>query len=80
MEKQFETAVVRFEEAIEEMRFSAPDVLALPVARRKRAAKTYRNPHTGEVVVARSRKDARLKAWGDQYGHEEVTRWMVGDE
>lgn len=79
LEQHFETAVARFEEAFGEMRFSDTDEPALPVAR-KREAKTYKNPYTGEVVVAKSRKDARLKAWSDQYGHEAVTSWVVGSK
>lgn len=46
--------------------------------RRKRPQKTYRNPHTGEVVQTRGGNHKTLNAWRKQYGKEEVARWQEG--
>ena len=42
----------------------------------KRPLKTYRNPHTGEVVQTRGGNQKTLKAWRDRYGKEEVENWL----
>jgi nucleoid DNA-binding protein len=44
--------------------------------RKKRPMKTYRNPHTGEVVETRGGNHKTLNAWRKQYGKEEVARWQ----
>ncbi|KAA8985115.1 histone-like nucleoid-structuring protein, MvaT/MvaU family [Halospina sp. K52047b] len=44
--------------------------------RKKRPLKTYRNPHTGEVVQTRGGNHKTLNAWRKQYGKEEVARWQ----
>lgn len=44
--------------------------------RKKRPLKTYRNPHTGEVVQTRGGNHKTLNAWRQQYGKEEVARWQ----
>ena len=44
--------------------------------RRKRPLKTYRNPHTGEVVETRGGNHKTLNAWRKQFGKEEVARWQ----
>lgn len=46
--------------------------------RKKRPLKTYRNPHTGEVVQTRGGNHKTLNAWRKQYGKEEVARWQEG--
>ena len=42
----------------------------------KRALKTYRNPHTGEVVETRGGNQKTLKQWKEQYGKDEVESWL----
>ena len=42
----------------------------------KRPLKTYRNPHTGEVVETRGGNQKTLKAWREQYGKEQVDSWL----
>lgn len=42
----------------------------------KRALKTYRNPHTGEVVQTRGGNHKVLNAWRQQYGKESVDSWL----
>ena len=44
--------------------------------RKKRPLKTYRNPHTDEVVQTRGGNHKTLNAWRKQYGKEEVARWQ----
>ena len=44
--------------------------------RKTRPLKTYRNPHTGEVVETRGGNHKTLNAWRKQYGKEEVARWQ----
>ncbi|XOZ34892.1 histone-like nucleoid-structuring protein, MvaT/MvaU family [Halomonadaceae bacterium KBTZ08] len=44
--------------------------------RKQRPLKTYRNPHTGEVVQTRGGNQKTLNAWRKQYGKEEVARWQ----
>lgn len=45
--------------------------------RRKRALKSYLNPHNEEVVETRGGNHKILKAWKEQYGAEEVESWLV---
>lgn len=45
-------------------------------SRKKRPLKTYRNPHTGEVVQTRGGNQKTLNAWRQQYGKDEVARWQ----
>lgn len=44
--------------------------------RKKRPLKTYRNPHTGEVVQTRGGNQKTLNEWRKQYGRDEVARWQ----
>lgn len=43
--------------------------------RKKRPLKTYKNPHTGEVVKTRGGNHKVLNAWREQYGKEAVNTW-----
>lgn len=45
-------------------------------ARRRRVAKTYRNPHTGEEVVTRGGNHKTLAAWRKEHGSEQVASWV----
>lgn len=45
-------------------------------SRPKRALKTYRNPHTGEVVKTRGGNHKTLNQWREQYGKEAVQSWQ----
>ncbi len=45
-------------------------------SRPKRALKTYRNPHTGEVVQTRGGNHRTLNQWREQYGKEAVQSWQ----
>lgn len=44
--------------------------------RRQRRLKVYLNPHTGEKIETRGGNHKGLKAWKEQYGAEEVERWV----
>ncbi|MDG9929039.1 MULTISPECIES: histone-like nucleoid-structuring protein, MvaT/MvaU family [unclassified Pseudomonas] len=44
-------------------------------ARRERTLKTYKNPHTGEVVETKGGNHKVLKAWKEQYG-DQVKSWV----
>ncbi|MDO3720290.1 histone-like nucleoid-structuring protein, MvaT/MvaU family [Marinobacter sp. chi1] len=47
-----------------------------PAGRAKRPMKTYKNPHTGEVVKTRGGNHKTLNAWRDKYGKEAVQGWQ----
>src|SRR5690554_6263374 len=42
----------------------------------KRPLKTYKNPHTGEVVKTRGGNHKTLNEWRDKYGKEAVKSWQ----
>ncbi|PKA67415.1 hypothetical protein ATI02_0112 [Pseudomonas baetica] len=44
--------------------------------RKPRALKTYKNPHTGEVVETKGGNHKTLKEWKTNYGSEEVESWL----
>lgn len=44
--------------------------------RAKRPLKTYKNPHTGEVVKTRGGNHKTLNEWRDKYGKEAVQGWQ----
>src|SRR5690554_6395787 len=44
--------------------------------RAKRPLKTYKNPHTGEVVKSRGGNHKTLNEWRDKYGKEAVQSWQ----
>ncbi|WP_144822352.1 histone-like nucleoid-structuring protein, MvaT/MvaU family [Marinobacter piscensis] len=44
--------------------------------RAKRPLKTYKNPHTGEVVKTRGGNHKVLNAWREKYGKEAVQSWQ----
>ncbi len=45
-------------------------------SRPKRPLKTYKNPHTGEVVETRGGNHKTLNAWRKQHGKEAVQSWQ----
>lgn len=45
-------------------------------SRKPRATKTYRNPHTGEVVETKGGNHRTLKAWKAEHGNETVESWL----
>jgi hypothetical protein len=45
-------------------------------SRPKRPLKTYKNPHTGEVVKTRGGNHKTLNEWRDKYGKEAVQSWQ----
>ena len=44
--------------------------------RAKRPLKTYKNPHTGEVVKTRGGNHKTLNEWRQKYGKEAVQGWQ----
>ncbi|WP_336367006.1 histone-like nucleoid-structuring protein, MvaT/MvaU family [Marinobacter sp. C2H3] len=48
---------------------------ATATGRPKRPMKTYKNPHTGEVVKTRGGNHKTLNEWRDKYGKEAVQSW-----
>lgn len=56
---------------------SSGEVSMPPVkgARRERALKRYKNPHTGEVVETKGGNHKVLKAWKAEYGARTVEDW-----
>lgn len=45
-------------------------------SRPKRPLKTYKNPHTGEVVKTRGGNHKTLNEWREKYGKEAVQGWQ----
>ncbi len=45
-------------------------------SRPKRPMKTYKNPHTGEMVQTRGGNHKTLNEWRDKYGKEAVQSWQ----
>lgn len=45
-------------------------------SRPKRPMKTYKNPHTGEVVKTRGGNHKTLNEWREKYGKEAVQSWQ----
>lgn len=45
-------------------------------ARKPRALKVYRNPHSGEVVETKGGNHKTLKDWKAQYGSDVVESWI----
>lgn len=45
-------------------------------SRPKRPLKTYKNPHTGEIVKTRGGNHKTLNEWRDKYGKEAVQSWQ----
>lgn len=49
---------------------------ATPGTRKPRQLKTYKNPHTGEVVETKGGNHKTLKEWKTQYGSDVVESWL----
>ncbi|MGE9760099.1 histone-like nucleoid-structuring protein, MvaT/MvaU family [Pseudomonas sp. PDM20] len=45
-------------------------------ARRARAIKVYKNPHTNEVVETKGGNHKVLKAWKAEHGNDTVESWL----
>lgn len=45
----------------------------------KRSMKTYKNPHTGEIVKTRGGNQKTLNEWRKEYGAEAVASWEQTD-
>ncbi|MCK9744144.1 histone-like nucleoid-structuring protein, MvaT/MvaU family [Pseudomonas syringae] len=45
--------------------------------RKPRQVKTYKNPHSGEVVETRGGNHKVLKDWKTEYGSDEVESWLA---
>lgn len=56
---------------------SPEDVPTTKSGRAKRRLKRYTNPHTNEVVEARSSNHTTLKQWKEEHGKETVESWAV---
>lgn len=56
----------------------SPQVAAKQIRVRKpRATKVYKNPVTGETIETKGGNHKTLKAWKEEYGAEEVERWVA---
>ncbi|WP_458736777.1 histone-like nucleoid-structuring protein, MvaT/MvaU family [Pseudomonas chlororaphis] len=45
--------------------------------RKPRQLKTYKNPHTGEVVETKGGNHKTLKEWKTKHGADEVESWLA---
>jgi len=50
---------------------------ASPGTRKPRQLKTYKNPHTGEVVETKGGNHKILKEWKAEHGSEVVESWIT---
>ncbi|MBD9613719.1 DNA binding protein [Pseudomonas sp. PDM02] len=50
---------------------------ATPGTRKPRALKTYKNPHTGEVVETKGANHKTLKEWKSEYTSDVVESWLT---
>lgn len=48
-------------------------------SRGPRRQMTYKNPHTGELVVTAGGNNRVLKQWKTQYPDENIRSWILGD-
>lgn len=60
---------------------SKGSVVAAPRAastaqRKPRALKTFKNPHTGEVVATKGGNHKTLKQWKQEHGSDTVDSWL----
>lgn len=46
-------------------------------ARRVRRDRTWKNPHTGETVKARSTNNKTLRAWSAEHGNAILNDWLI---
>lgn len=54
-----------------------PALSATNGARKPREVKTYKNPHTGEVVETKGGNHRTLKEWKAKHGAETVESWLA---
>ena len=47
-----------------------------PGTRKPRELKTYKNPHTGEVVETKGGNHKTLKEWKTKHGSDDVESWL----
>jgi hypothetical protein len=53
-----------------------PTVAEAKGTRKPRQLKTYKNPHSGEVVETKGGNHKVLKEWKAEYGADEVESWL----
>ena len=80
----------RLEALIQEYGKSSKEVVALLTpkqatepnqdGRKRRALKTYKHAHTGEILETRSGNNKKLKSWKEEHGSEAVESWLVSIE
>jgi hypothetical protein len=54
----------------------SPAVAEAKGTRKPRQVKTYKNPHSGEVVETKGGNHKVLKEWKAEYGANEVESWL----
>jgi hypothetical protein len=42
--------------------------------------RTFKNPHTGEVLVVRGNRDGKFNQWNIEYGKDVVASWKFHEE
>lgn len=47
------------------------------VTKRTRQLKTYKNPHTNEIIETKGGNHKILKAWKSEFGGDTVESWLV---
>jgi sulfur carrier protein ThiS len=55
----------------------APTAIEAKGARKARAVKVYKNPHSGEVVETKGGNHKLLKEWKAEYGSDTVESWLA---
>ncbi|AZD75377.1 histone-like nucleoid-structuring protein, MvaT/MvaU family [Pseudomonas chlororaphis] len=54
----------------------SPTLVATTGTRKPRELKTYKNPHTGEVVETKGGNQKTLKEWKAKHGSDLVETWL----
>lgn len=50
----------------------------LKKSRQNKAPMKFRNPHTGEVIEAKTKANRQLKAWISKHGADIANTWRIG--
>ena len=61
------------------LKILAPEQVENKKTRKPRKLKTYKNPHTGEILKVRGGNQNTLKAWKKEHGGETVEGWLIDD-
>ena len=62
------------------LKILAPEQVENKKTRKPRKLKTYKNPHTGEILKVRGGNQNTLKAWKKEHGGDTVEGWLTNEQ